>query len=58
MKLLILDDYAKISDFAAAYLCKRINEVKPTAERPFVLGLPTGNFFVVLECPTQYWRLN
>jgi len=27
----------------ATYIRKRIRDFKPTAERPFVLGLPTGN---------------
>ncbi|MBC2851899.1 glucosamine-6-phosphate deaminase [Cetobacterium sp. 8H] len=31
-----------IGDWAAVYVAKKILEVKPTAENPFVLGLPTG----------------
>ncbi len=31
-----------VGDWAAVYVAKKINEFKPTAERPFVLGLPTG----------------
>ena len=31
-----------VGDWASAYVIQRINEFKPTAERPFVLGLPTG----------------
>lgn len=32
-----------MSQWAAAYIVKRINEANPTPERPFVLGLPTGS---------------
>ena len=32
----------KVGDWAAVYVAKKINEFKPTKERPFVLGLPTG----------------
>ena len=31
-----------VGDWASAYIIQRINEFKPTAARPFVLGLPTG----------------
>ena len=43
MRLIIQESYGKMSQWAAAYIVKRINEFKPTAERPFVLGLPTGS---------------
>lgn len=43
MRLIIQDSYGKMSQWAAAYIAKRINEFGPTAERPFVLGLPTGS---------------
>ncbi len=32
----------KVGDWAAVYVAKKINEFKPTKEKPFVLGLPTG----------------
>ena len=32
-----------MSQWAAAYIVKRINEFQPTPEKPFVLGLPTGS---------------
>ena len=32
-----------MSQWAAAYIVKRINDFKPTPEKPFVLGLPTGS---------------
>lgn len=31
-----------IGDWSAAYVAKKILEAKPTKEKPFVLGLPTG----------------
>lgn len=43
MRLIIEESYGKMSQWAAAYIAKRINEFKPTAERPFVLGLATGS---------------
>lgn len=43
MRLIIQESYGKMSQWAAAYIAKRINEAKPTAGHPFVLGLPTGS---------------
>ena len=43
MRLIIQESYGKMSQWAAAYIVKRIREFQPTAERPFVLGLPTGS---------------
>ena len=43
MRLIIQESYGKMSQWAAAYIVKRINEFQPTPERPFVLGLPTGS---------------
>ena len=37
---LIIDN--QVGTWAAAYVVKRIHDFGPTAERPFVLGLPTG----------------
>lgn len=45
MRLLILEDDNQVTEWAAKYVAKRIRDFKPTPERPFVLGLPTGNFF-------------
>ncbi len=36
------DNYLQLSKWTAHYIAKRINENNPTAEKPFVLGLPTG----------------
>ena len=43
MRLIIEKDYDSLSKWAAEYVIKRINDFKPTAERKFVLGLPTGS---------------
>lgn len=43
MRLIIQENYSRMSQWAAAYIVKRINEANPTPERPFVLGLPTGS---------------
>ena len=43
MRVIIEPNYDLMSQWAANYVVKRINEAKPTAEKPFVLGLPTGS---------------
>lgn len=43
MRLIIEQDYDRLSQWAANYVVERINQFKPTADRPFVLGLPTGS---------------
>ena len=43
MRLIIEPDYANVSAWAANYVAARINEAKPTAEHPFVLGCPPGS---------------
>ncbi|MBR4212768.1 MAG: glucosamine-6-phosphate deaminase [Bacteroidales bacterium] len=43
MRIIIQESYGKMSQWAAAYIAKRINAFKPSKERPFVLGLPTGS---------------
>ena len=43
MRLIIEPDYAEVSKWAAAYVVSKIRKVNPTAEKPFVLGLPTGS---------------
>ncbi|WP_448821686.1 glucosamine-6-phosphate deaminase [Cetobacterium sp.] len=40
MRVIITDK--SIGDWAAVYVAKKILAAKPTAEKPFVLGLPTG----------------
>ena len=43
MRIIILKNYAEVSDRAAEYVVGHINAAQPTAEKPFVLGLPTGS---------------
>lgn len=42
MRLIPLNTATQVGQWAAAHIVKRINDFAPTAERPFVLGLPTG----------------
>ena len=42
MRLIPLTTEQQVSRWAARHIVDRINHFKPTAERPFVLGLPTG----------------
>lgn len=43
MRLIIQPDPDKISQWAANYVAAKIIAAKPTAGKPFVLGLPTGS---------------
>ena len=43
MRVIIEKDYEKLSKWAADHVIETINRFQPTAERPFVLGLPTGS---------------
>lgn len=40
MRLIIENNYDEVSRWAANYVASRINAAAPTAEHPFVLGLP------------------
>lgn len=42
MRLIPLQDAKEVGLWSARYIADRINKFQPTAERPFVLGLPTG----------------
>ena len=43
MRLIIRPDYTEVSAWAANYVARRILDFAPSADRPFVLGLPTGS---------------
>ncbi len=43
MRLIIEPDYISVSKWAARHVAEAINAAKPTAEKPFVLGCPTGS---------------
>ena len=42
MRLIIQPDYENVSRWAACYVAARINEFNPSADKPFVLGLPAS----------------
>ncbi|CAM3508202.1 glucosamine-6-phosphate deaminase [Rouxiella silvae] len=42
MRLIPLNTPAEVGKWAARHIVQRITAFKPTADRPFVLGLPTG----------------
>ena len=43
MRVLIQPDYASVSKWAANYVVTAIKQFNPTADKKFVLGLPTGS---------------
>ena len=43
MRLIIEPDYPTVSRWAARYVAAKIHAAKPTPDKPFVLGLPTGS---------------
>ncbi len=43
MRLIIQPNYDSLSQWAANYVIAKINAANPTADKPFVLGLPTGS---------------
>ncbi|VDI32990.1 glucosamine-6-phosphate deaminase [Mytilus galloprovincialis] len=43
MRLVILDNYDNVSEWAAKYIRRRIKDFNPGPDKYFTLGLPTGN---------------
>jgi len=43
MRILIFDDYERLSKWVAYYVASKINHAARTRKKPFVLGLPTGS---------------
>uniref|UniRef100_A0A7E4VL96 Glucosamine-6-phosphate isomerase n=1 Tax=Panagrellus redivivus TaxID=6233 RepID=A0A7E4VL96_PANRE len=43
MRLIILDNYNDVSEFAAKYLCRKLRDFNPGPDNYFTLGLPTGS---------------
>jgi glucosamine-6-phosphate deaminase len=43
MRLLIESNYETLSQWTASYIAAKIKKAAPTADKPFVLGLPTGS---------------
>jgi glucosamine-6-phosphate deaminase len=42
MRLVITEDYSKVSEWAAKYIKKRVKQFGASADHYFTLGLPTG----------------
>jgi glucosamine-6-phosphate deaminase len=43
MRIIIKKDHAEIGKWTASYIAEKIKKAKPTAKKPYVLGLPTGS---------------
>jgi glucosamine-6-phosphate deaminase len=43
MRVIIQEDYDQLCQWVADYIAGKINAYKPTADDPFVMGLPTGS---------------
>ncbi len=43
MRIIVQENYTQVSRWTAHYIARKINAFKPTPEKPFVLGLPTGS---------------
>lgn len=43
MRVIIQNDYVKVSKWAASFIAKKIKDANPTEAKPYVLGLPTGS---------------
>lgn len=43
MRVIIQPSYSLVSKWTASYVVRKINDFKPSAKKPFVLGLPTGS---------------
>ena len=43
MRVIIKNDKSAVAEWAAQYIVYKINSFKPTENKPFVLGLPTGS---------------
>ena len=48
MRLIIKKDCEQLAEWAADYVIKKINDFKPTLQKKFVLGLPTGSSPVIM----------
>ncbi len=43
MRIIIHNNYQQLCTWVAYYIAKKIKDAQPTANKPFVLGLPTGS---------------
>ena len=48
MRLIIKKDCEQLAEWAAEYVIKKINNFKPTLQKKFVMGLPTGSSPVIM----------
>ena len=46
MRVIIQKNYNEMSQWAAQHRVERVNTSKPTKEKPFILGLPTGSTYM------------
>lgn len=61
MRLVILDNYDKVSEWAAKYIRRRIIDFNPGPDKYFTLGLPTGNeciYYQDIPIPFFFWEFN
>jgi len=58
MRLVILDTSDEVSEWAAKYVMKRINDFKPSQNNFFVLGLPTGMYVLEIVSQEKFRQLN
>jgi glucosamine-6-phosphate deaminase len=54
MRLVILDDYDLVSEWAAKYVRNKILAANPGPDNYFVLGLPTGMFQYSFILPNTF----
>lgn len=54
MRLVILETSPAVSEWAAKYVMRRINDFKPGPDKYFVLGLPTGLIILIYHYVTKY----
>ncbi len=43
MRIIINEDKEQVGQWSANYIIEKINKANPTADKPFILGLPTGS---------------
>lgn len=48
MRLIICDDVDNVAEWSAKYVMKRIKSFQPNEDNYFVLGLPTGKYYLKL----------
>lgn len=63
MRLVILDNYDKVSEWAAKYIRRRIIDFNPGPDKYFTLGLPTGIesnsiYYQDIPIPFFFWEFN